>query len=193
MKEPTQAEIRAAIDSAKAKYGNVPSAELLALINDGVQQWTDLKGEVMQQLIGRPDVDYRALAEAFQKSTPNYCEHGRPWVSSCMACEGDQHWSVRVDDEDPIPDTLREERPMIKQSFLSSLVGTPMSEVEAKIIAAGHQVFMVPSNCGAVSLAAHPNTVVIWPKTTTTGEVVMTAYAGDQFDLDDDVSEDPST
>lgn len=72
---------------------------------------------------------------------------------------------------------------MIKQTFLDSLKGVNLTVAQAKVLAAGHQVELVPEEAMAITLQARPNTVILWQKN---GKVSF-AEAGDGLELDQDI------
>ena len=72
---------------------------------------------------------------------------------------------------------------MIKQSFLDSLEGLSVTVAQAKVLAEGHEVYLVPEDAMAITLQARPNTVILWQE----DGIVSSVQAGDGLELDIDV------
>jgi ABC-type microcin C transport system permease subunit YejB len=72
---------------------------------------------------------------------------------------------------------------MIKQSFLDSLEGLSVVVAQAKVLAEGHEVYLVPEDAMAITLQARPNTVILWQE----DGIVSSVQAGDGLELDIDV------
>ena len=72
---------------------------------------------------------------------------------------------------------------MIKQSFLDTLEGLGIRAAEIKVLAAGHEAYVVPEEAMAITLQARPNTVILWQE----AGLVSLAQAGDGLELDQDI------
>jgi hypothetical protein len=70
---------------------------------------------------------------------------------------------------------------MIKQSFLNSLKGLPVTTAEEMVKSMQLTAYVVPEGVHAIPLIAMPNTVVLWQKN---GKVVV-ANGGDGVEVDE--------
>ena len=69
----------------------------------------------------------------------------------------------------------------MKQSLLDKLKGMKVTQAKLLVRSKGHEPYLVPENCTAITLVARPNTVVLWQN----NGLITTASAGDPVELED--------
>lgn len=66
---------------------NKTDAELLAVLDDGIQEWSPSKTEAFLELFERGTTDRVTLCDLAKKSQAYECEHGRSIYKICDICD----------------------------------------------------------------------------------------------------------